>query len=245
MLTKLSSTATALILTTGTVAAVTTGTAAAAPCSNAGTARTCSIGQNRQTGGGGGTGNGGGGGGGNSGPGLGCPNLGNTMVCPVGNNPAPVPHIPTVDVAYNARDQLTVPAPHVHTAPSARTYVQLKTALWVDQADYVTKSITVTVPDQSVTATATPESVTWNMGEGTTACQGPGVPNGTQCGYTYQRSSASQTGGKYLISATITWNVAWTCAGNCDQAGGALNPLTMTTQAQLEVGEVQTESKPG
>jgi hypothetical protein len=245
MLTKLCSTASVLILTAGTVTAMTSGTASAGPIPCTG--RTCHISSGgRSGGGGGGTGNrGGGGGGGNSGPGLGCPTVGNTIACTTGNNPVPVPHVPTVDVAYDARDQISVPAPHVHTAPGARSYVQIKTGLWVDQVDYATKSITVTIPDQSVTATATPQSVTWKMGEATVTCDGPGVPGGTQCGYTYQRSSANQPGGKYQISATITWTLAWTCTGNCDQADGTLNPLTMTTAAQLGVGEVQTESKPG
>ncbi|MCW2944096.1 MAG: hypothetical protein JWR24_813 [Actinoallomurus sp.] len=245
MLTRLCSTVSVLILTAGTVTAVTSGTASAGPCTGTTTTVTCSSGTHLHYGGSGGTGPGGGGGGGNSGPGLGCPNLGNTIACPIGNNPAPVAHIPTIDVAYNARDGLIVPAPHIHTAPAGRSYVQIKTGLWVDQADFATKSVTVPAPDQSVTATATPQSVTWKMGEGTTTCQGPGVAGGTQCGYTYQRSSANQPNGEYTISATTTWNVTWTCTGNCDQAGGTLNPLTLTTTAQLGVGEVQTESRPG
>ncbi len=244
MLTKLSSTVTALALATGlTVTTVAMAEAAmAAPCQNGGG---CNIHQVIHRRGGGGSSSGAGGTS-DTGPGLGCPTVGNTIVCaPAANGPAPVPHIPTIDVAYNARDQITVPAPHVHTAPRARTYVQIKTGLWVNPADFSRQSITVTVPDQSVTATATPQSVTWNMGEASVTCGGAGTAGGTQCGYTYDRSSAGQPGGKYRISATITWTLAWTCTGTCDQPGGALDPLTMTTAARLAVGEVQTESRPG
>ncbi len=239
MLTKLSSSVTVLALTAATAAVA--GVASAAPCQNGGG---CNIHQVIHRRGGGGGSNSGGGG--DTGPGLGCPTVGNTIVCaPTNGGPAPVPHIPTIDVAYDARDQITVPAPHVHTAPGARSFVQIKTGLWVDRADFSSRSITVTVPDQSVTATATPQSVTWNMGEAAVTCNNPGVAHGTQCGYTYLRSSAGRPGRKYRITATISWTLAWTCTGTCDQAGGALAPLTMTTVARLGVGEVQTESRPG
>ncbi len=241
MLTRLGS---ALVLAAATVTtvAVAPGSAGADPCTTVGNRVICGAGSHRHQGGGGGNGNGGGGA---TGPGLGCANLGNTIACPPGANPAPVPHVPTIDVAYSARDQLTVPAPHVHTAPAARSYVQIRTGLWIDRGDFAAQSVTAQVPDQAVTATATPRSVTWDMGEGTTTCQGPGAAGGTGCGYTYERSSAGRPGHKYTIGATITWDVTWTCTGTCDQAGGALEPLTMTTTARLEVGEVQTESKPG
>lgn len=244
MLTRITTVLFALVLVPAGVTAAASGTAAAAPCQNGGS---CSISGHRHYGGGGGgaTG-GGGGGGGNTGPGLGCPNQGPQIVCTPGNAaPAANPHVPTIDVAQNARDQIVVPAPHVNTAPAGRTYVQLKTGLWVDQGDYVTRSIFLTVFDQTVTATATPRSVTWNMGEGTVVCAGPGTPDGTGCGYTYTHSSADRPGGTYTISATITWTLAWTCQGDCDAAGGQLAPLTMTTTARLAVGEIQTESGRG
>lgn len=242
MLTRLPAILFALVVVAAGAATLPSRAASAAPCHNGGS---CSISGGHHYAGRGGGGNDGGGGGGNTGPGLGCPNQGPQIVCTPGNAPAAVPHIPTIDVVFDARDQIAVPAPHVHTAPAGRTFVRLETGLWVDQADYVTRSITVTVPDQSVTATATPQSVTWNMGEGSVTCTGPGTPGGTACAYTYERSSASRPGGKYRISATITWALGWTCTGNCDQAAGQLDPLTMTTTADLAVGEVQTEARPG
>jgi hypothetical protein len=103
------------------------------------------------------------------------------------------------------------------------------------------------VPGQTVTAIATPKDVTWKMGEGTVTCTTAGSRNGTGCGYTYQRSSANQPGGKYAISATVTWNIYWTCEGVCDAATGNFEypTVSMTSNADLAVGEVQTESRPG
>jgi hypothetical protein len=163
-----------------------------------------------------------------------------------GVNPPPV-RIPTVDVAYNARNQLVLPAPHVHTSPAGRTYVQLRTGLWVDRADFAREDVAAAVPGQTVTAIATPKNITWNMGEGSVTCQTAGSRRGTSCGYTYQRSSAGQPGGRYAITTTVTWDVYWTCAGACDAPNGTFDvpTMSMTTNTTLAVGEVQTESRPG
>ena len=75
----------------------------------------------------------------------------------------------------------------------------------------------------SVTATATPVSVTWRPGDGSTVtCHGAGTPYTSaddpaapspDCGHTYTRSSAGQPGGAFTATATITWDVAWQGAG--------------------------------
>jgi len=160
---------------------------------------------------------------------------------------APVQRVPTIDVAYDARNQLQLPAPHVHTSPRLKTFVQIKTGLWVDPADFAHTEAPATVPGQTVTAIAEPKSVTWSMGEGTITCGTAGSPRGTACGYTYQRSSADQPNKKYPISVTVTWDVSWTCQGACDAPGGtfAVPTMSMTANATLAVGEVQTESRPG
>jgi hypothetical protein len=186
---------------------------------------------------------------GSTGPGLGCPNQANGIGCAQGPAPAAgADPTPTIQVAGMARDQLNLPAPEIGTSPSPRSYVRMRTGLWVDPANFrvLTASAEDPTGTQTVTATATPESVTWKMVEGTVVCQGPGTPNTTQCGYTYQRSSAGQPSGMYRISASITWTVAWACeGGDCESAGGSLDPMTMTTSADLPVLEIQTESQPG
>jgi hypothetical protein len=146
-----------------------------------------------------------------------------------------------------ARNQLVLPAPTLNTSPTGKTYVQLRTALWVNPGQYVTKTAIAAVPGQTVTAYGVPDNITWNMGEGTVVCHAAGSRRGTQCGYTYQRSSANRPGGKYAISVSITWNVHWECAGACDANYGTFDPptMTMTTNDTLAVGEVQTESRPG
>lgn len=190
---------------------------------------------------------GGGGGGGNAAP-MPCPGAVNCNTLGLGAAPAAAPQIPTQQVAYNAKNKLELPAPHVHTSPQGKTYVELRTGLWVDPGDFAHMEAAAPVPGQIVTAIAEPKDITWNMGEGTVTCQTAGAPNGTHCGYTYKRSSASQPGGKYAIAVIVTWDVSWTCQGaGCDAAQGtfAEPTMSMTTNTTLAVGEVQTESRPG
>ncbi|HZB31685.1 MAG TPA: hypothetical protein VE465_16110 [Streptosporangiaceae bacterium] len=193
-------------------------------------------------------GSGGGNGGGNTGPGIGCPDDGTGVpggVCDP-TPPAAVQEIPSINLAFDARGSLGLPAPRIHWSPDPRTYVQLRTGLWVDQADFSPFTRSVTAGDQTVTVTATPKNVRWALVETTINCPNAGNPDGTACGYTYQRSSAGQPGGKYHITATITWGVEWQCDGDeCDGDGGPLDDISMSSTAELPVDEIQTESQPG
>lgn len=160
--------------------------------------------------------------------------------------PATPPPTPTIDWAYDARNQLQLPVPDIHTAPAPKTYVRLKTGLWVRGA-FATFRASAGAGGQRVTAIARPKSVTWNMGENAITCNSAGDPDGNTCSYTYARSSAAQPGGAYQISATVTWEVSWICRGACDATSGTYpDPtMSMTNTAALAVGEIQTESRPG
>jgi hypothetical protein len=151
-------------------------------------------------------------------------------------------------VAYEARDQLQLPTPTVHTSPRNRTYVALRTGLWLGNGQYAQKTTSVTDGATTVTAIGDPQEVTWNMGESTVTCHSQGSRDGKACGYTYQRSSAGQPNGRYAITVTITWYVHWTCQGVCDAPAGDWAPnstMARATNTTLAVGEVQTESRPG
>jgi hypothetical protein len=162
---------------------------------------------------------------------------------PGGNAPpaqAPPTTLQLVDEALTTKG---FPVPVVHTAPNGKTYVRVRTALWVDNFDVV-KTQPVSAGDQTVQATAQPVSVRWNMGEDEFTCKSAGSKDGKSCHYTYRRSSASRPGGKYLIIATITWNVTWTCEGNdCDSRGGDLGERPISSEpAPLVVSEIQTNT---
>ena len=159
--------------------------------------------------------------------------------------------ISTVDpavLAEQAKRTLPLTPPDVQTSPSADDdqLVGVPTWLWVGDA-WAPRSATASLPGVSVTVTATPGSVVWDMGNGDrVVCQSPGTaydpdrPNGeqvTDCSYTYSRSSAHQPGQRYPVTATMTWEVSWTASGVA--GGGSLGALSRSTTFGLRVAEAQ------
>jgi len=178
-----------------------------------------------------------------------------TLACPIGIPGAPGPVNPGVPpalpapgvLAQLAVKYLRLPDPVIRSspAPGALQLTQLPVWLWVAAGTWQPQSKTAQVPGESVTATATPVSAAWSMGDGTTVtCKGPGTPYGggnpaaasPTCGYTYSQSSAGQPGGAYQVTVTITWDITWTGPGG---AGGALAPLQTVAAAEFQVAESQ------
>lgn len=225
--------------------------ASAAPCPGAGSGGggidVCAgTGTEDPDGNGGGGGNGGAGNGDN-GPNLGCDNgAGPQVDCDPGVNPGLGEGIPTISVANMARDRLEPVTPQINTAPSPKTYVGVRTSFWIDQGGFQQLEAEAAVPGQVVTAIATPKNVTWNLAEKTITCNSAGDRISAGCSYTYARSSASQPNEEYLITATTTWTVAWSCVGvGCGpEVRGTLEPLTTSSSLPLAVGEIQTGTQP-
>lgn len=165
-----------------------------------------------------------------------CPDVGNVSTCHVqivwiapGQSPGPPDPGQLATVAVGIMPLATA---EVHTAPQApdHTYIGIENWLWVPQSQWTTLAKTVTAGGTSVTVRATPRQVVWNMGTATTTCYSAGVvwQSGmtdaaeTSCGYTYESSSESMPDGVFAITATIQYDVAWTCTGACTSASGTL-----------------------
>jgi hypothetical protein len=223
--------------------------AQAAPCHLSGPNGSCN-GTFHQPGSPGGGGSPGGSGGGDSGPvappdpvGLN-PNQGQGFVQVPGNPAPPQPAAPaTADLVAQARAAAAFPVPVVHTAPKGKTFVRLRTSLWVDGFEVV-KTKPITVGNQTVQLTGEPAKVVWDLKEASHTCYTAGSEDGKACNYTFQRPSADQPGGAYQISATIYWNVTWACDGaDCDEPGGNLGQQVMPSAGTpLVVGEIQTNT---
>jgi hypothetical protein len=93
-----------------------------------------------------------------------------------------------------------------------------------------------TISAGGMTLTAKVQSVTWDMGDGTTLTCGKGTewkrgmggdPSPT-CGHTYS------TQGHYTIRARSHWVATWSGYGR----SGTI-PVTLSTTRQLDVGEIQ------
>jgi hypothetical protein len=152
-------------------------------------------------------------------------------------------------LAAQAEDRAPIPAPSIRMNPDAGdgSVVHVPTWLWIDGSQWVPVSAQASAGGVTVTATAAPQSVTWDMGNGdTVVCQGPGTPydasrpasdQTTDCSYTYERSSASQPDGTYLVTATVSWNVTWTIVGA--PGGGGLGASPRSESVAIPVAEIQ------
>jgi hypothetical protein len=155
---------------------------------------------------------------------------------------AAVPSVSPEQVAQTARKQLRLPAPSIAASPPGTQLVRLPTWLWLS-GGWSQSSATASVPGVSVTAVASPVSVSWSMGDGTTVtCGGPGTPyqpgsdpeaSSPDCGHTYLRSSAREPRQAFTVSATVQWTVTWSGAGQT----GTFPDLTTTSTATFRVAE--------
>ncbi|GAA1291630.1 ATP/GTP-binding protein [Saccharothrix xinjiangensis] len=154
------------------------------------------------------------------------------------------------ELAQMAREQLRLPTPTIAANPAGDQLVSLPTWMWLSSG-FSPVSATASVPGVSVTATATPTSVTWAMGDGSTVtCAGAGTPYTTgtdpkapspDCGHVYRRSSASQAGQAFPVTATAHWTVTWSGAGQ----GGTFPDMTTTGNAGFRVAESQALNHDG
>ena len=155
------------------------------------------------------------------------------------------------ELADSSLGQLGLKTAEVRTAPGAPSVgvVGVETWLWVPAAQWVTLSKTVTAGATSVTVTAVPERVTWDVGPETTVCTGPGRawiagmgdPAATSCGYTYATTSKGEPDGAFVVSARIGYRVDWTCTGSCLAPSGSLGVVDAPAGASsLRVVQRQT-----
>lgn len=150
-------------------------------------------------------------------------------------------------LAEEAWSRTTVPIPGVNLNPGTDQdqVVNLATWLWVDSLAPV--SAAASAGPVTVTVTATPMRVEWSMGNGdSVVCDGPGTPydparspesQAAGCSYTYRSSSAQAPGGRFTITATSVWSVAWSASGVA--GGGDLGPLRRTGSVAVRVAEIQ------
>lgn len=148
------------------------------------------------------------------------------------------------DLALVARNRLRLLIPVVASNPGGMQLVHLPTWLWL-ATGWEPVSATASVPGLSVTATATPTSASWSMGDGTTVvCAKAGTPYrpgydpkapSPDCGHTYRTSSASQPEQAFPVKATVRWTVTWSGTGD----GGPLPDMTTTGDAAFRVAESQ------
>jgi hypothetical protein len=169
---------------------------------------------------------------------------------PSAATPAPSP----ATVAQQAAKTLHLASPTIEMAPPENTeqLVGVQAWLWVNPAEWQPESVSATVDGVTASATATPEEVIWNMGDGhSVTCHGPGTPYEasnsnatTDCSYTWMTPSTSQPSSTYRVTATIEFAVAWNAAGAA--GGGNLGVVPgATSEADVTVGESEALNTSG
>lgn len=164
--------------------------------------------------------------------------------------PAGAPLPSPAQLARMAYNQLHMPTPTIAANPPGEQLVNLPTWMWLSSG-WGTVSATAAVPGMSVTALATPTSVSWSMGDGSTVtCANAGMPfqprtdpkaPSPDCGHTYRTSSASQASQAFPVTATVHWTVTWSGAGQ----GGTFPDMTTTGNAAFRVAESQALNNDG
>lgn len=155
------------------------------------------------------------------------------------------------EVAQIAVEQMRLAAIHIGIAPESGPdsigLVGMPVWMWAEAPhEHTLGPITATASAGGITITATAKvrRITWDMGDGTeVVCNKPGTPydpsygrtSSPDCGHTYEKSSAQEDGEYYTVTATSSWVVTWSGAG---QTGTILlNGLTRSTQ--IRIGEAQ------
>lgn len=159
----------------------------------------------------------------------------------------PRPPVALDTITQRAVASMAIPRPIIAANPSltAPQVVHVPVWWWAEPTMWQTQTATASAAGLSITARATPRSITWHAGDGTsTVCNGPGTPwkPGTDpalaspdCGHTYATSSKLSPGGVYTLQAVATWDITWTGGG----MSGTLPPITTTTTVDLTVTELR------
>jgi hypothetical protein len=162
-------------------------------------------------------------------------------------NGAPALPDPQV-LAAQAESTLALPNPTLDSSPAVGVpqVVQLPTWVWLPAAQWAAQSATASVPGESITASASPVSVSLSWGDGTTStCQGPGTPfvagvsnpaaESPNCGHTYLVTSAGAPGGQFAVTATLAWAISWSGGGT----SGTFPDLTTSSTVRWSVAQIQ------
>lgn len=133
------------------------------------------------------------------------------------------------------------------TVAGSKSYVGVPIWMWVENPtplSYGPYVQSTTLGGVTITATAQVTSIVWNMGDGTTvACANAGTPfvvaygavDSPTCGHRYARTSATQPGGTFPITATSQWQVSWEGGGE-----SGMIPLTTTATSSVRINEIQS-----
>lgn len=155
------------------------------------------------------------------------------------------------EVAQVAVEEMNLRAIRIGIAPNPGPnsvgIVGMPVWMWAKNPDAHTFGpITATASAGGITITATARvlKVMWDMGDGTTVmCKTAGTPydpsygrkDSPTCGHQYLTSSADQPNERFEVSATTSWVITWSGAGQT----GTIRLDGLVRSTQITIGEAQ------
>ncbi|RHW28280.1 hypothetical protein D0Z08_04690 [Nocardioides immobilis] len=133
--------------------------------------------------------------------------------------------------------------------PEFHTYVHIDNWLWVPADQWRALRETVSAGPTSVTVTAAPARVEWDLGPETKICYDAGRAwvkgmtdaAKTTCSHAYEAID-NPIGDTHDVSAQIVYGATWTCSGACVSPSGDLGEITAPSgeTTTIEVRQRQT-----
>jgi hypothetical protein len=140
---------------------------------------------------------------------------------------------------------------HIAPSPDYHTYINYRNWLWIPEGQWHDVSVSLTVAGATVTLTAQPTYVSWDLGNGESiSCAGPGrawvtgMPEDapTNCSFQYSTMQDPE-GDTWTVSARINYTVGWTCTGTCGgQTSGDLGDLTAPAGTPTSITVLQRQT---
>lgn len=161
---------------------------------------------------------------------------------------------PLIDPAVLAQEalgrvKLENASAQIAPGPGFHTYVHIDNWLWLPEAQWHDLTETVTAGPTSVTVTAEPIRVDWDMGTEVTSCYDAGRvwtkgmtdAAKTTCSYAYEWIE-NPAGDTHSVSAQLVYGVTWDCDGACLIPNGDLGEIDAPAgdPTTIEVRQRQT-----
>lgn len=166
---------------------------------------------------------------------------------PNGSTPA---LIDPATLAEGAVKEMPLVTADASMAPAAGnpTFLNVDNWLWLPDGQWETVSLRVSAGGTTVTVTAEPVRVTWDVGPEKVTCPDAGREwkdhyrnESTTCSYAYTELE-NPRGDTHDVSAQITYAVLWTCSGACLTGSGELGEVTPPAGASTPVEVYQRQT---
>ena len=168
---------------------------------------------------------------------------------PAGATPNALGPVSVPGLISEAQGSATLVDPHAELNPPGHQLVNFSTWLSIPSSDWHAVVASASAGGVTATVMARPTAVVWNMGDGdTVTCGGPGTTydpsepasaQSTDCSYTWPRSSASEPGGVFEVTATIVYQVSSTVTGAPDPNPALGTHRGPAMRTEVSVAEVE------